>query len=679
MMQGGRATSIAFALTVTMILAGLGSPLAAVFGDEDAHVTGTASAQVPPDPPSDGEDYDVLTNQRVEMSDGVELSVDTYVPTVDDGVRGDADGLYPCVVELTPYRKEGRASEGRSFFPQRGIALIEIDARGTGGSEGEYDIVFSVREQADAAEMVDWAAEEAVDTQGQPLCEDTVGMYGGSYSGIIQYLTASLPDDPTPGSDLYEAPEHLAAIAPQRAYGDLYRDIVYHGGMVIGSFGVIWSQGTTALYLQPPTDVEQERGQQAWLDHLTKNDNMLVPYLNNQYSDARWCSDDSATPYCQDLYRDSSVLPRIENLDVPALHLVGWWDSFTRGQMLTFQQALDQEQAAPDDHGPNFAIAGPWNHGGTHFITPDQGFRAELAEWYQYWLEDEPNGDPAPDWIANGFDGNGERLKYFQMDEPVINPTMPDDDQTNGTWETATDWPLPGTSVEHLYLREGGQLSTEEPGEDEAADTYVHDPAAGAAETLSRWDNAAGTPQPRFDQRAETPHGLTYETGPLADDLEVAGPISLELHASSVGAPGTELSVDLPGVLQLTPTYHDTDFVVKVSEVDGSGEATLVTQGYLRASHSEVVDAESVFVDGENLAPFHPHTRDSLSPPGVGELHAYEIEIWPTANTFDEGHELRLDVMSADTPNHLTLVRPAANTVYHDADRPSHLKLPVQG
>lgn len=679
MMHGGQATSFAILASVTMLLSGLAGPLGGLTGAEDTQILPSANAQVPPDPPSDGDGYDVITNQRVEMDDGVELSVDVYVP---EGADRDGDGVYPCVVELTPYRKEGRAAEGASFLPQRGIALIEVDARGTGGSEGEYDIVFSVREQHDAANMVDWAAEDATDADGDPLCEDEVGMYGGSYSGIIQYLTASLPpaDKTNPDPDLATASEHLAAIAPQRAYGDLYRDIVYHGGMVIGSFGVIWSQGTTSYYLQPPTDAEQPRGQEAYADHVTKNDNMLLPYLNNAHSDDRWCSDDSATGYCQDLYTDSSVLPRIENLHVPTLHLAGWWDAFTRGQLLTFQQAHALEQQAPDAYGPNFAIVGPWNHGGTHFITPDQGFRSELADWYHYWLEDRANGAPAPGWIANGFDGDGERLQYFQMDEPVINPTMPDDDQANGTWETAADWPVPGTSVETLHLREDGGLTTDAPGEYEGSDLYVYDPAGGAAETLSRWDNAAGTPQPRMDQRAETPHGLTYTTGPLSEALEVAGPIGMTLHASTFGVPGTQPSSPLiPDAAQLTPTYHDTDFVVKVSEVDETGEATLVTQGYLRASHAEVDEAESVAIDGELMAPFHPHTEASVTPPGVGEIHEYELEIWPTANTFDAGHELRIDVLSSDTPNHLALVQPAVNNIYHDAEHPSQIRLPVTG
>lgn len=625
-------------------------------------------------------DFVRLTDVRLAMDDGVALVADVYVPTVADGP--DSDALYPCVVELTPYRKEARYGEGASYLPGAGVALIEVDARGTGGSEGEYDIVFSVREQADAVAWIDWAAERAT-RDGQPLaadgsnklCETEVGMYGGSYSGIIQYLVATLPQ--TKQGNLPAASPHLAAIAPQRAYGDLYRDIVYHGGMVIGSFGLIWSTGTSAFYLQPPTHVGTPEGQQAWRDHLIKNDPMMVPYLSNPYADARFTSDDSRPAWSQRLYEDASALPRIENLTVPALHLAGWFDSFTRGQLLTFQRAHELERAAaPGARGPNFLIVGPWNHGDTHFIRPEQGFREHLGEWYRYWLEGRAAGDAPPGWIANGFDGNGARIAYFQMARGVVNAD--DVSKGDGRWAAASVWPPPSASVERLYLRAGGLLSEAAPPGSEAPDRYLYNPTAGTAEILSRWDNAAGTPQPGWDQRSDGPKGLTYQTDPLAGPLEVAGPIALRLWASTEGAPGDPaLAGTWPGLAQSAPPYHDTDWVVKLSDVGLDGTATLITAGYLRASHRRFDPARSVTLGGEVLAPFHLHTLEALDPPRPGDVLEYLVEIWPTAKTFPAGHRIRIDVYSADTPNHIGLLKPALNTVFHSADLASYLTLPV--
>jgi len=597
--------------------------------------------------------YTVMTDVRVVMDDGVRMAADVYIPTIPDA---DGDGLYPCVVELTPYRKESRYSEGASFLPAQGIALIEVDARGTGGSEGEYDVVFSVREQADAAAWVEWAATQAVNQSDEPLCEDTVGMYGGSYSGIIQYLVATLPAEGQ--GDVPAAPPHLAAIAPQRAYGDLYRDIVYHGGMVIGSFGLIWSGGTTAYYTQPPTDIDTTDGQAAWLDHVTSNDPMIVPYLSSPFADDIYTSDDSNPAYTQKLYEDSSALPRIENLKVPTLHLAGFFDAFTRGQLLTFSEAHALEQAH-GDRGPNFLIAGPWNHSGTHFISPDQGFRQELADWYLYWLEGEGNGAPEPAWFA------GPRVRYFHTITGAVNGQS----ETDGSWKADTRWPPSDVSVGRFALEADGNIRrcTEDcqPGMAPPIMSYVSNPTAGTAEILSRWDNAAGTPQPGWDQRTEDGKGLTWTTPALEEPLSLAGPIGLSMRAAVTGLDGgAGYPEGLAGLAQLTLSYLDTDLVVKISDVAPDGTATLVTQGYLRASHRAYDPERSVYLDGELMAPFHIHTADALDPPATGDARDYELEIWPIAKTFEAGHQLRVDLYSADTPSHLTILEPTLNEIF---------------
>jgi hypothetical protein len=496
-------------------------------------------------------------------------------------------------------------------------------------------------------------------------------MYGGSYSGIIQYLVASLPATRT--GDVPAAPPHLAAVAPQRAYGDLYRDIVYHGGQVIGSFGEVWATGTTAFYTQPPMDLPGMAATEAWVDHITKNDPMMLNYLSHPYVDATYTSDDSTPAYSQKLYEDSSILPRVGNLRVPTLHLAGFFDAFTRGQLMTFNQAYGLEKAAaPGARGPNFLIAGPWNHSGTHFITPDAGFRAYLSDWYRYWLEGRATGAPAPGWIASGFDGDGARVHYFRTSSGKVNSATPAD----GAWVDATDWPPPGIDVQNLHLSAGGALTGANL-TDLSVDAYASNPTAGTAEILSRWDNAASgsVPMPQWDQRTETGKGLTYQTDVLVDGMRVAGPIGLRLWATVSGiADGVP---DDTGLTQLVPPYLDTDFVVKLSDVAPDGTATLVTQGYLRASAIAYDADRSTVLDGEVLAPYHLHTRAALSPPVDGEARAYQIEIWPTAKTFEPGHRIRLDIYSADTPNHLTLLKPTLNEISHGGAFDSYLSLPV--
>ena len=618
-------------------------------------------------------DYTMLTDVRVAMDDGVPLAADVYVPTIPDA---DGDGLYPCVVELTPYRKENRGAEGASYLPSQGVALIEVDARGTGGSAGEYDIVFSVREQQDAVAWIDWAATTAT-KDGAPLngtnklCEETVGMFGGSYSGIIQYLVASLPT--APGDVGYgrlpTGSTHLAAIAPARAYGDLYRDIVYHGGVVIGTFGAIWSGGSTAYYTEPPTDFPSGPAVNAWTDYLTKNDSLIVNYIERPYSDATFTSNGSTPQWSQKIYEDSSTLPRIANLRVPTLHLAGFFDAFTRGQLRTFEEALALEGPG---RGPNFLIVGPWNHTGTHFIDPDQGFKQRLGDWYGHWLEGAANGSAAASWMS------GPRVSYFQMTSGKLNTMTPAD----GAWRTDATWPPAGVQAQKLFMAPGNLLARTLPAvcSGTCAGSYLYEPAQGKAEIWGRWDNAAGIPVPQLqlDQRLDS-EGVTFETPVLSAPLSVAGPIAVHLVAGTRGLPGDPtLAGSWPGLLQMLPPYHDTDFVVKVSDVAPNGTATLVTQGYLRASHRAVDASQSRFIDGVNMAPFHPHTLAALDPPPAdGTPRDYDIEVWPVAKTWAAGHRLRVDIYSADTPNHLTLIKPALNTIYFGPGSESYIALPV--
>ena len=74
------------------------------------------------------------------------------------------------------------------------------------------------------------------------------------------------------------------------------------------------------------------------------------------------------------------------------------------------------------------------------------------------------------------------------------------------------------------------------------------------------------------------------------------------------------------------------------------------------------------------LQPFHWHDEQHLAPPTPDEVYRYEIEVWPTAKRFPAGHQLRIALYSADTANHLDLLRPVTNTVWGG----SYLLLPEQ-
>jgi uncharacterized protein len=582
--------------------------------------------------------YEVIREQNVviPMSDGVRLVADVYRPKPAEGQP--AGQRFPCLFEQTPYRKEMRAAEAAGFFPARGFVYMEMDARGTGGSEGEYDGVFLPQEQIDGYDAIEWLATK------YPHCNGEVGMWGGSYSGINQYLTATSPKG---------TPPHLRTLAPQRAFSDLYRDIVYTGGILTGSFGLLWAGGTTgynAVGADPRTGPDAQLAANALVDHL-RNDPMFLTYLNR--------------PFDSPFYRDSSVIYRLEQLDLPVFHLEGWYDAFTRGQLQAIGRSLELEREGKV-RGPHYAVVGPWNHGDSHFLDHPP-YDDRILDWYRHWLD----GAPRPAWFDE------PRVSYCLMLEA-----------RNGRceWRKSDTWPPRGTAHAPYYLAPGGELTPAAPGGDGPVGSWRYDPSAGQGENaFSKWDNAAGVPQRDADQATEDEFkGLSFTTPPLTRDLDLQGPITLSLRAQSdpINDAAARISfaegvrvLGLGGASQAMPPYHDTDFVVKLADVDPAGRSTLIQTGFLRASHRTLDESRTRRSGGFAIEPVSFHTEDRLAPPEPGRVHDYEIEVWPTAKRFAAGHRLRLVLYSADTANHLTLVKPVTNTVHAG----SRLLLPVAG
>lgn len=144
---------------------------------------------------------------------------------------------------------------------------------------------------------------------------------------------------------------------------------------------------------------------------------------------------------------------------------------------------------------------------------------------------------------------------------------------------------------------------------------------------------------------------LTYTSAPLQQPLEVTGPLEVVLYAAT----------DAP----------DTDFVARLCDVYPDGTSRILAEGILRA-----------------------RSRDGFAGPSLvkpGEVYAYRINLVATSNLFKAGHRIRVDITSSSYPrfdrNSNTGnpvgqdgpadVRVAVQTIFHDAERPSHILLPV--
>ena len=110
-----------------------------------------------------------------------------------------------------------------------------------------------------------------------------------------------------------------------------------------------------------------------------------------------------------------------------------------------------------------------------------------------------------------------------------------------------------------------------------------------------------------------------------------------------------------------------------------------LTRGWLKASR-RALDPER----SKPWKPWHYLTPDKIQPVIPGEVNEYQIEILSTANLFKEGHRICLDITCLDLtegvagetsveyiPNHVCSSKTVLHKVYHNAEYPSHLLLPV--
>ena len=221
-------------------------------------------------------------------------------------------------------------------------------------------------------------------------------------------------------------------------------------------------------------------------------------------------------------------------------------------------------------------------------------------------------------------------------------------------------WNLNGAKSGGVTSLNDGGLSQEAP-EGSGATTYAYpDPGWVAGVVGFGPDGPAGG----FDAARRV---LTFTTAPLAADLEIAGPIKLELYAAS--------------------TAKDTDFFVKISDQFPQASedrsrgrnpfAEVVSRGWLRASHRAVDASRS-----SDMEPWHPHDREDPIAPGV--VYKFEISIEPMAYLFKNGHRLRLEIVNGDSsvteqlwPHYYRPDKVGEDTVFHSKEYPSALILPV--
>ncbi len=286
----------------------------------------------------------------MEMRDGTILRADIYRP--DDKQK------HPAILTRTPYIRQGAFDFNSSYLPYwdavaAGYAVVIQNLRGcfdSGGQSGLGDVSLA-GEGADGYDSVEWIA-------AQPWCDGNVGTCGGSYMGLLQWITAR------------ENPPHLKAIAPWVS-GSGGEEPSRHNGIVNLGVALNWLLNMTVEALNREEklgkDVTAAR-KMLWqavaspelvYEYLPLKD---VPYFNFPGIRDMWANrvlnSDRDTPENFEKTRTP-----YEKVMVPCMHVAGWYDFYpsgTLGHFNTMREKGGSKLARENQH----IVIGPWIHPG---------------------------------------------------------------------------------------------------------------------------------------------------------------------------------------------------------------------------------------------------------------------------------------------------------------------------
>jgi putative CocE/NonD family hydrolase len=345
---------------------------------------------------------------------------------------------------------------------------------------------------------------------------------------------------------------------------------------------------------------------------------------------------------------DRGYVRETDRFDTPALHVNSWYDYGVHQSLYQFN--LMRRNGITNlgrDH--QYILISPTTHCASEYSCSENTIVGErelgdarfdflglYLRWYEYWLKR----------IDNGVTQT-PKVQYYVMGR--------------NAWAQASEWPLPETRFVKYYLHSdgrantlhgGGILSTDLP-DVEPPDRFVYDPenpvptvGGPSFDTVS----AGGTPgaydQSEIEQREDV---LVYSTPVLNKGIEVTGPIELVLYISS--------------------SVKDTDFTGKLVDVYPDGKAYNVQEGIIRTRYRDG------WIDPDLMEP--------------GTVYEIRFPLESTSNYFGPGHRIRLEVSGSNFPGYARNLNTggnnydesewivAKNTVYHTAQYPSHLVLPV--
>ena len=592
--------------------------------------------------------YDAIcqSNVMVPMRDGVCLATDIYFPALGGQP---VSGKFPVILERTPYDKaaSGNVTNG-TYYARRGYVCVIQDVRGRFASDGEW-YPFA-KEAPDGYDTVEWLA-------AQEWSDGQVGTMGGSYCGSDQSALATLN------------PPHLSTMIVAVGASNYYHCSMRQNGALEQRFMIYaFRMATTSKEAFADANIKAAVDKAyanvgEWVSRapLKKGTSPLRMLPNYE----QWVIDLFTHGEYDDYWKQRGYAISQyyeEHADVPTLYLGGWYDSYARATCENYTALSKMKKSR------QVLLMGPWTHGGwgaSNAGDVDFGNHSFInyndlrLAWFDHFLKGMHTEVSA--WSP---------VKIFVMGTGEGDPNYQGRLHHSGYWRDEQDFPLPDTQFTPYYLHADGELSTALSTADGLPSRFSfdpRDPVPTIGGGISAADPIMGAGA--FDQRGSSrffgctdalplnarSDVLTFQTPPLENDVEITGPITVKLHASS-SACDTDFTAKLIDVCPLSDDFPD-------------GLAINLTDSIIRARYRNGWD-----------------TPELLEP---GEVYELVFQLYPTSNVFKKGHRIRLDISSSNWPRFdanpntggdLGVERRleiAEQTIYHEPDHPSHVVLPI--
>lgn len=429
-----------------------------------------------------------LENVPIPMKDGATLYAHIWIP--ENAISGNLK--VGSLVEYLPYRKNDftaiRDSIRHPYYAGYGFALIRVDMRGCGDSDGILEGEYLEQEQDDNLEVFDWI-------EKQSWSNGKIGQFGKSWGGFNGLQVA--------------ARQHpaLKTIITLMSTDDRYADDVhYRGGCLMASDMLWWASTMFAYNARPQDPLIREDWRENWFERLNTEPN-VIEWVKHQRRD--------------DFWKHGSVCEDYSKVDIPVLAVGGWRDGYTSA---VFRMA--ENLPNPESKG----IVGPWVHEYPEVATPypGMGYNQLAVLWFSKYLTSEPE-------ISAKISANLNIPENFKVDDlGRVNAFIQEPSSVAESYEfRAGEWVSQDaefSAKKVLYIDSKSQKLGEKTGND----SFVE--FSGAAEHglfRGTWCPFGQEGDFPTDQKLEDLKCLTIDSEPLESEFSVLGDPVIKAVVSS--------------------------------------------------------------------------------------------------------------------------------------------------